>query len=180
MAFAAVLIYPWLVSILILFKQKFHYGPLQQLKHVFRGEQTHTRNDPRPRSGSTLTLCHRQTPSILFRKAPKCIQVKRWYLSCIFMGSTPDLSNHAWIKLLWVYKKLYVPSAQDERVGDIITRTMQRAGHAVFIIVSLELLHQYFSVNKQCFPLTTNQHKHKHKPNFSEVNRAGRFVELVC
>ena len=78
-----------------------------------------------------------------------------------------------------VYKKLYVPSAQDERVGDIITRTMQRAGHAVFIIVSLELLHQYFSVNKQCFPLTTNQHKHQHKPNFSEVNRAGRFVELV-
>jgi hypothetical protein len=25
----------------------------------------------------------------------------------------------------------------------------------------------YFSANKQCFPLTTNQHKHQHKPNFS-------------
>jgi hypothetical protein len=50
---------------------------------------------------------------------------------------TPDFSNHACIKLLWVYKKLYVPSAQDERVGDIITRRMQRAGHAVLIIVLL-------------------------------------------
>ena len=29
---------------------------------------------------------------------------------------------------------------------------------------SLELLQQYFSVNKQCFPLTTNQYKHQHKP----------------
>jgi hypothetical protein len=29
------------------------------------------------------------------------------------------------------------------------------------------VLQQYFSVNKQCFPLTINQHK----PNFSETNR---------
>jgi hypothetical protein len=25
----------------------------------------------------------------------------------------------------------------------------------------------YFSANEQCFSLTTNQHKHQHKPNFS-------------
>jgi hypothetical protein len=38
---------------------------------------------------------------------------------------------------------------------------------------SLELLQQYFSANEQYFPLTTNQHTHQQKPNFSETNRAG-------
>jgi hypothetical protein len=33
------------------------------------------------------------------------------------------------------------------------------------------VLQQYFSANKQCFPLTINQYKHQHKPNFSETNR---------
>ena len=33
-------------------------------------------------------------------------------------------------------------------------------------------LQQYFSTIQQCFPLTAFQHKHHHKPNFSETNRA--------
>ena len=37
------------------------------------------------------------------------------------------------------------------------------------IFEELELLQQYFLANVQCFPLTTNQHQHQHKPNFSEM-----------
>jgi hypothetical protein len=36
------------------------------------------------------------------------------------------------------------------------------------------LLQQYFSVNEQCFPLTTNQYQ-RQQPNFSEPNRASIF-----
>ena len=36
----------------------------------------------------------------------------------------------------------------------------------------LELIQNYFSAMEQCFPLTIFQHKHQHKPNFSETNRA--------
>ena len=36
------------------------------------------------------------------------------------------------------------------------------------MLCSLELLQQYFSVNEQCFTLTTNQHR----PNFNKTNRA--------
>ena len=48
------------------------------------------------------------------------------------------------------------------------------------IFEELELLQQYFSANAQCFALTTNQHKHQHKQNFSKTNRAGpiRFAEI--
>jgi len=34
------------------------------------------------------------------------------------------------------------------------------------------VLQRYFSANEQCFSLTADQHKYKHKSNFSETNRA--------
>jgi hypothetical protein len=42
------------------------------------------------------------------------------------------------------------------------------------------LLQQYFSANEQCFPLTTNQHKHQYKPNFSETNRTTHGHKAHC
>jgi len=36
----------------------------------------------------------------------------------------------------------------------------------------LEQFLKYFSAKEQYFSLTTNQHKHQHKPNFNETIRA--------
>jgi hypothetical protein len=41
----------------------------------------------------------------------------------------------------------------------------------VMMTKTLALFFSTISANEQCFSLTTNQHKHRHKPNFSDDRR---------